>query len=1553
MSVRPKITGISVNGEKQLVLTFDNGKSFTSPVLPDSFVQEVALSPNLRHIDFSGNAEAFNASVDISPALLDKQIVSIAITGTNTKTITLTYRDGTGISTTFTDLTADGTGDDWGSGTFTVSDGTDTQTVLQDETVEIIGGDSVTTTVSKAGGVVSIAIDNDAPDQVVTLSPGPNITITGDYPNFTIEATDTDTNTQLTPDEVKDIVGNMVEDNTETNITVTYDPVNKVFNFETAGSNLESANSLVVVSGDGSAENPYELTPKPSYKVHKATLDWSTYVDSSSSNPSNHGYPQGTAGETSLEYLHVIHNNGSAYWSWQETAWVLIDFIFKVEDSGLAVVTSGTDILVTGTGEAGSPYVVSFNGSHPITNVLAGSKITVTGDGSPGTPYVISADIDGSDTIINAGANVTITGSGTSNDPYIVNSSYTDTNTQRTNEEIEDIVNNLLVAGDNITLNYDDNLGTLTVTSQNDIADGTETKVTAGTNITITGDGSTGSPYVINASSLGESNTAANVGAGVGTLFRDKVGTVLNFKTLSQSSDPGNILIITNNENEVELEAKVYLSAGTDISITGNGTLASPYVITNTGGGGISTGEANTASNVGVGEGELWKDKQGVDLRFKTLKAGQNVTITNDLNEVVIESEDTVADGSETIINNGTNVTVTGTGTAGDPYVISSINTEYDGSETKLTEGANVTITGLGTVASPYVISAVNDVADGSETKLQAGSHITITGLGTAASPYIINSTDTTYDGSETKINAGSNVTVTGNGTVASPYVINSIQAVYDGSETKLTEGDNITISGLGTIASPYVITATNTQLTTEEVQDIVGAFIQGANGTTVTYDDFTNTLTISSPIYDGSETKLSEGDNVTITGTGTVADPYVINSPDTNTQRSDEEIRNVIAAFLQGTGLVSIVHDDPANTLTINVPAPDGSETIINGGTNVTISGAGTISSPYVVSASFTDTNTQRTDEEIRDVVAAILTASGIASVVYNDDGANPGTINIDVPAPDGSETSLSAGTNVTITGTGTSNDPYIINSSFTDTDTTYTASNVGGFVEIFKALIGTDFRFKTIEAGANITITPSADSILIEATDTTYDGSETKINSGVGITVTGNGTVATPYVIASTAVAYSMNNLGAGAFIYKNTTSGTFNIRSLVAGRNMYLTQNTNDITLESEDTVSNTLFVAKSGTDTRTSGDEHYSSKPYLTISQAILGATAGDTIHVYNGTYNESLNFVDNMHLHLEAGVVIEGSISSTANLTITGEGTVVLTGGEQIAILGSTNIITIKLKEVIGIDRVLSHICDFNGNYLYFECDKFSMNYIDAGSQGILVTGIPDATIKINQAIIGQIAGLIESDESVLTLEADIVSTINNDSNPVFRLKNTTVGTNKFRHRGSVVMRNTPLMWAEDTHTILEGRYVQNATSSSYIIQAYGSSDERCLTILRGELIGDTTSSMIILLDDTFGPFNTPSHFKAENALIRNINTGGAFNFINTSVSLSATDVYIVVSNSNVITSIFDSYGAGGGNTSTLNLGGCGSCATPAVVLGTVLDTVTKINGNKDFHIVFD
>ena len=50
-------------------------------------------------------------------------------------------------------------------------------------------------------------------------------------------------------------------------------------------------------------------------------------------------------------------------------------------------------------------------------------------------------------------------------------------------------------------------------------------------------------------------------------------------------------------------------------------------------------GEANTASNVGDGAGQVFKTKSALDLQFKTIKAGTGVTVTNNTDDITLAAD--------------------------------------------------------------------------------------------------------------------------------------------------------------------------------------------------------------------------------------------------------------------------------------------------------------------------------------------------------------------------------------------------------------------------------------------------------------------------------------------------------------------------------------------------------------------------------------------------------------------------------------------------------------------------------------------------------------------------------------------------------------------------------------------------------------------------------------------------------------------------------------------------------------------------------------------------
>ena len=97
----------------------------------------------------------------------------------------------------------------------------------------------------------------DSATDTFTFVAGTNVTITTDASNDTITITAADTNTQLTTEQVQDIIGAMVSGNTETNIAVTYDDTNGKLNFAST-----DTNTTYSVGDGGLTQNNFTNTLK-------------------------------------------------------------------------------------------------------------------------------------------------------------------------------------------------------------------------------------------------------------------------------------------------------------------------------------------------------------------------------------------------------------------------------------------------------------------------------------------------------------------------------------------------------------------------------------------------------------------------------------------------------------------------------------------------------------------------------------------------------------------------------------------------------------------------------------------------------------------------------------------------------------------------------------------------------------------------------------------------------------------------------------------------------------------------------------------------------------------------------------------------------------------------------------------------------------------------------------------------------------------------------------------------------------------------------------------
>jgi hypothetical protein len=166
-----------------------------------------------------------------------------------------------------------------------------------------------------------------------------------------------------------------------------------------------------------------------------------------------------------------------------------------------------------------------------------------------------------------------------------------------------------------------------------------------------------GAPIVsLLAGAVGEANSASNIGAGTG-LFAAKVGLDLQFKSLVAGSS----VSITSTASEVTINATppnpgfygitigqtdnnpVYKNINTvkfnsvDFYVSQNSPNTDEVIVNFRGSVAAGSGEANTASNLGAGEG-VFAAKVGVDLQFKSLVAGTNVSLGSDSSTITINS---------------------------------------------------------------------------------------------------------------------------------------------------------------------------------------------------------------------------------------------------------------------------------------------------------------------------------------------------------------------------------------------------------------------------------------------------------------------------------------------------------------------------------------------------------------------------------------------------------------------------------------------------------------------------------------------------------------------------------------------------------------------------------------------------------------------------------------------------------------------------------------------------------------------------------------------------
>jgi hypothetical protein len=250
----------------------------------------------------------------------------------------------------------------------------------------------------------------------------------------------------------------------------------------------------------------------------------------------------------------------------------------------------------------------------------------------------------------------------------------------------------------------------------------------------------------ITCSPSGEANTASNIGTGTLKLFHSKSGVDLKFKSLSAGTGIG--LLNGTDTGTITTTFRINnistTCSGTDKinSISYNNSTGVTTITCSTDQTG-SGGETNTASNIGTGTLKLFHSKSGVDLRFKTLIAGQGITLTNGTDTGTVATNFKVNNVSTTcsgtdkissiIYNNATGVmTITcsadQTGSGGESNTASNLGTgtlklfhSKSGIDLRfksLNAGQGIALTNgtdTGTVATNFKVNNVSTTCSGTD----------------------------------------------------------------------------------------------------------------------------------------------------------------------------------------------------------------------------------------------------------------------------------------------------------------------------------------------------------------------------------------------------------------------------------------------------------------------------------------------------------------------------------------------------------------------------------------------------------------------------------------------------------------------------------------------------------------------------------------------------------------------------------------------------------------------------------------------------------------------